>query len=195
GDLAEETVYLPADDVLYAGDPPDGPPDGSTGGSTEGRRVTPPGRAPGAYLPDGTPDPGGQAPRPRDAAQALSWISSGAGVTILPMSLARLHHRKDVTHRVLADGPTAPVGLVWLTAAKTDLTEEMIGIVRGRTVNSSRGVARPAEPASGHAAARPGSGRAGSRRQPPSRSPQGRSDQRQANQRQANRGRGNRGRG
>jgi hypothetical protein len=58
------------------------------------------------------------------------------------MSLARLHHRKDVVHRPFDGGPTAPVGLVWPIDRTTDLVEEMIGIVRGRTVNSSRGRGR-----------------------------------------------------
>jgi hypothetical protein len=114
-------VHLPADDVLYAA----------------GAAV--PGLRPVAYREDGSVDPAGVAERPTTTAEAVAWVAAGAGVTIVPMSLARLHHRKDVTHRVLDGGPTAPVGLVWVSERTTDLVDEMIGIVRGRTVNSSRG--------------------------------------------------------
>jgi hypothetical protein len=69
------------------------------------------------------------------------------GVAVLPMSLARLHRRKDVSYRPLVDGPTAPVGLVWPIDRTTELVEELIGIVRGRTVNSSRGRGGPARQA------------------------------------------------
>lgn len=122
-DVADDVVWLPADDVLYPG----------------GEAV--PGRAPEPYD-DGTgalvePE------RPASAADAVALVATGAGVTVLPMSLARLHHRKDVTYRVLDGGPGAPVGLAWLVEGLPqdvrELVEEMIGIVRGRTVNSSRG--------------------------------------------------------
>ncbi|MFP3715219.1 LysR family transcriptional regulator substrate-binding protein, partial [Puerhibacterium sp. TATVAM-FAB25] len=120
-DLADDVLWLAHDDVLYAAD--------------EAR----PGRAPVAYGPDGEVDPGAEPERPATAEEAIAWVAAGAGVTVVPMSLARLHHRKDVTHRVLEGGPTAPVGLVWVTDRTTDLVEEMVGIVRGRTANSSRG--------------------------------------------------------
>ncbi|GAB2468048.1 LysR substrate-binding domain-containing protein [Promicromonospora xylanilytica] len=140
-DIAEDPVWVPADDVLFAG-----------------RQV--PGVVPA--------DPSGQ---PLDAvpttADAVATVAANVGVAVLPMSLARLHRRKDVTYRLLADGPTAPVGLVWPTDRTTDLVEELIGIVRGRTVNSSRGrggpTARPAaegDPASG-ASGKAASGKVG----------------------------------
>ncbi len=120
-DIADDVVHLPADDVLYA----------------DGMPV--PGQRPAAYREDGSVDPAGVAERPPTTAEAIAWVAAGAGVTIVPMSLARLHHRKDVTHRVLDGGPTAPVGLVWVSERTTDLVDELVGIVRGRTVNSSRG--------------------------------------------------------
>ena len=60
---------------------------------------------------------------------------------IVPMSLARLHHRKDAEYRPLVDGPTSTVALAWPTAAdgaNGPLVDAFIGIVRGRTTNSSR---------------------------------------------------------
>jgi hypothetical protein len=61
----------------------------------------------------------------------------------VPQSLASLHHRRDLAHRPVTDAPTSSVGLVWRRDAHTDLVEQMIGIVRGRTVNSTRGTTPP----------------------------------------------------
>jgi DNA-binding transcriptional LysR family regulator len=77
--------------------------------------------------------------RPGSTADAIELVASGAGVLLLPQSLARLHHRKDLTYRTVTDAPQSQIGLAWLEAETTDLMEELIGIVRGRTPNSSRG--------------------------------------------------------
>jgi DNA-binding transcriptional LysR family regulator len=77
--------------------------------------------------------------RPESTADAIELVASGAGVLLLPQSLARLHHRKDLTYRTVTDAPQSQIGLAWLEAETTDLMEELIGIVRGRTANSSRG--------------------------------------------------------
>jgi DNA-binding transcriptional LysR family regulator len=77
--------------------------------------------------------------RPESTAGAIELVASGAGVLLLPQSLARLHHRKDLTYRTVTDAPQSQIGLAWLEAVTTDLMEELIGIVRGRTPNSSRG--------------------------------------------------------
>lgn len=65
-------------------------------------------------------------------------MAAGVGVVIVPMSLARLHHRKDITSRLLTDGPVSPVALAWPEGETPPLVEAFIGIVRGRTANSSR---------------------------------------------------------
>ncbi len=134
-DLAEDVLWVPADDVLFTGDRPR------------------PGRSPEAYD-DGTGTL--VIPAPATTAEAIAWAATGSGVVVVPMSLARLHRRKDVVHRVLDDGPEAPVGLVWLrdglTAETGELVEEMVGIVRGRTANSSRGRAGESARASTKAA-------------------------------------------
>ena len=134
-DLAEDPVWVPADDVLFAAHPVPG--------------VTP-------ADPEGNPlDP------VPTTADAVATVAANVGVAVLPMSLARLHRRKDVTYRPLVDGPTAPVGLVWPTDRTTDLVDELIGIVRGRTINSSRGRGGPsvrtaqAGPSGGEAAGKP----------------------------------------
>lgn len=72
------------------------------------------------------------------AAEAIATAASGVGVVVVPMSIARLHHRKDVDHRPLADGPTSTVALAWPRARTTPDVETFVGIVRGRTANSSR---------------------------------------------------------
>lgn len=77
--------------------------------------------------------------RPATTADAIALVAAGVGVLVTPMSLARLHHRKDLTYRPLADGAPSPVGLAWVTERTTDLVEEFIGVVRGRTPNSTRG--------------------------------------------------------
>lgn len=75
---------------------------------------------------------------PLSATDAIATAASGTGVVVLPMSLARLHHRKDADYRVLADGPTSTVALAWLRERTTPDVETFVGIVRGRTANSSR---------------------------------------------------------
>lgn len=69
---------------------------------------------------------------------AVATVATGVGVVIVPMSLARLHHRKDADYRPLADGPTSTVALAWRREHTTPDVETFVGIVRGRTANSSR---------------------------------------------------------
>lgn len=76
---------------------------------------------------------------PVDTAEAIATVAAGVGVVVVPMSLARLHHRKDVEHRPLRDGPVSTVALAWIADRTTNSVETFVGIVRGRTANSSRG--------------------------------------------------------
>ncbi len=60
----------------------------------------------------------------------------------MPQSLARLHHRKDLKYVPLAGAPQSRVALAFpIRDENPELVEHMIGIVRGRTVNSTRGPA------------------------------------------------------
>ncbi|MFE5805556.1 LysR family transcriptional regulator substrate-binding protein [Streptomyces sp. NPDC056491] len=77
--------------------------------------------------------------RPETTADAIELVAAGVGVLVVPQSLARLHHRKDLTYRTVSDAPASRVALSWPQEETTDLVEEFIGIVRGRTVNSTRG--------------------------------------------------------
>ncbi|MEU9092441.1 LysR substrate-binding domain-containing protein [Streptomyces sp. NPDC048428] len=84
--------------------------------------------------------------RPATTEDAVELVAAGVGVLVVPQSLARLHHRKDLTYRPLSDAPESRIALSWPEDRTTDLVEDFIGIVRGRTVNSSRGrSAAPAE--------------------------------------------------
>ncbi|MFE7752313.1 LysR family substrate-binding domain-containing protein [Streptomyces sp. NPDC057428] len=82
--------------------------------------------------------------RPATTADAVELVAAGVGLLVVPQSLARLHHRKDLTYRPLVGVPESKIALSWPEEKTTDLVEEFIGIVRGRTVNSTRG--RPPTP-------------------------------------------------
>ncbi|MDQ4215667.1 LysR substrate-binding domain-containing protein [Microbacterium sp. ASV81] len=71
-------------------------------------------------------------------ADAIATAAAGVGIVVAPMSLARLHHRKDVEYRILRGAPLSPVLLAWPADATTPDVEAFVGIVRGRTANSSR---------------------------------------------------------
>jgi len=75
---------------------------------------------------------------PTDERTAVETVAAGTGIALMPMSVARLHHRKDVVHRVVTDLDPTTVGLAWRTDHDTEQVQAFIGIVRGRTVNSSR---------------------------------------------------------
>ncbi|MFG2374228.1 LysR family transcriptional regulator substrate-binding protein [Streptomyces sp. NPDC048504] len=77
--------------------------------------------------------------RPATTEDAVEHVASGIGILYVPQSLARLHHRKDLTYRTVVDAPQSDVALSWPEDATTELVEDFIGIVRGRTVNSTRG--------------------------------------------------------
>lgn len=86
-----------------------------------------------------TPDAEQLAWPPMSVADAVEVVASGTGVVIVPMSVARLHHRKDVTYRVVTDLEPTQVGLAWLMDNEDPWVQRFIGIVRGRTERSSRG--------------------------------------------------------
>lgn len=83
--------------------------------------------------------------RPATTGDAVELVAAGVGLLVVPQSLARLHHRRDLTYRPVEDAPESRVALSWREDETTDLVELFIGIVRGRTVNSTRG--RPPAPA------------------------------------------------
>ena len=77
----------------------------------------------------------------------IELVAAGVGLYIVPMSIARFYHRKDLTYRPVAGLDLYPVYLVWPRAPKGEprseeleaLLQDFIGIVRGRTATSERG--------------------------------------------------------
>ncbi|CAN5677930.1 LysR family substrate-binding domain-containing protein [soil metagenome] len=82
--------------------------------------------------------------RPETTKDATELVAAGIGSLIVPQSLARLHHRKDLTYRPIIDAPTCSVALAVPAGRQPELVEEFIGIVRGRKPSSSRGRSEPA---------------------------------------------------
>ncbi len=76
--------------------------------------------------------------RPETTEAAIELVAAGLGALIVPQSLARLHHRKDLTYRPIVDAPTCPVALAVPEGPQSPQVEEFIGIVRGRKPGSSR---------------------------------------------------------
>ncbi len=69
---------------------------------------------------------------------AIDLVSLGEAVLHVPQSVARSESRRDFVYRTITDAPDTTVGLAWLVDNPHELIEEFIGIVRGRTANSSR---------------------------------------------------------
>jgi len=76
---------------------------------------------------------------------AIDLVAGGAGVLLVPQSIARSHSRRDLVHRPISDGAPTEVGLAWLSSNSSELIEDFIGVVRGRTVNSSRSREKPSQ--------------------------------------------------
>jgi DNA-binding transcriptional LysR family regulator len=75
---------------------------------------------------------------PMSEQDAIETVAAGTGVVILPMSVARLHQRKDVVTRVVADLDPTTIGLVWKIERDDEVTQAFVGVTKGRTARSSR---------------------------------------------------------
>lgn len=73
-----------------------------------------------------------------DGGPTVQLVAANVGVAVLPQSVARALSRRDVVARPLRDVPDTGVALVWPRTSDHPLCDVFIGIVRGRTVNSSR---------------------------------------------------------
>jgi DNA-binding transcriptional LysR family regulator len=91
---------------------------------------------------------------------AIALVAAGVGAVLVPHSVARLHSRKDVVAKQVTDAPETVISIAWLADAEvlpslelpdralpdralpdeplTALIDEFVGIVRGRSANSSR---------------------------------------------------------
>ena len=62
----------------------------------------------------------------------------GGAVLVVPMSVARGASRRDLVYRPIVDAERSPVALAWRIDDDNPWIQEFIGVVRGRTPNSSR---------------------------------------------------------
>lgn len=79
-------------------------------------------------------------------AGTVELVAANLGVAVMPQSVARALSRRDVVARIVTDAPETRVALAWLDGNPDPLIQEFIGIVRGRTANSSRGEQAPPPP-------------------------------------------------
>ena len=70
---------------------------------------------------------------------AIEVVASGQGIVLLPKSIGRLHHRRDVVIREVVDLEPTTVALAWRRNRDDETTQTFVGVVRGRSANSSRG--------------------------------------------------------
>ena len=77
-------------------------------------------------------------PVPADIDATLDLVEANVGVAVLPQSLFRAASRKDLVGRPLVGAPGTQIVLAWRDEDASETTEEFIGVVRGRTANSSR---------------------------------------------------------
>lgn len=73
-----------------------------------------------------------------DEREAIEAVAAGTGIVLVPMSVARLHHRRDVVHRVVSDLEPTTVALVWRRERDDDDVQAFVGVTKGRTANTSR---------------------------------------------------------
>ncbi|MEV5648868.1 LysR substrate-binding domain-containing protein [Nocardia sp. NPDC052254] len=73
-----------------------------------------------------------------DVAATVELVAAVGGAAVVPHSLARLHHRRDLIYRPLTDVDPTQIALAWPIDHPGEFVEEFIGIVRGRSAGSSR---------------------------------------------------------
>ena len=101
------------------------------------------GAGPGHSGPAGQAEPDGSTAAEPDWAGLIALVAANVGIAVMPQPVARALSRRDVAATPITGTPETRVGLVWVTARQIPETEEFIGIVRGRTANSSRGAGEP----------------------------------------------------
>ena len=60
-------------------------------------------------------------------------VAEGAGIALLPASVAKALRRKDVVALRVEDAPQSRIGLTWPREGQHPLVDDFVGIVRGRT--------------------------------------------------------------
>ncbi|MEO7373838.1 MAG: LysR family substrate-binding domain-containing protein [Terrimesophilobacter sp.] len=107
---------------------------------------------------------------------AVELVAAGAGVLLVPQSIARLNNRKDVVAVTVTDAPQTTIAVIWLagqadpeqghTEQRSAAIDDFIGIVRGRSAKSSRGTPTPPTPRAKQSTAKPKPGTPAKRRPP-----------------------------
>ena len=82
----------------------------------------------------------------------IDRVVAEVAVLRVPLSVARSNNRRDLVHRPVVDAPTTTVALAWPRDVDSDVIQEFIGVVRGRSVNSSRSARERADRVDGGAA-------------------------------------------
>ena len=101
--------------------------------------------------------------------ESIELAAYSAAVLRVPMSIARTGSRRDMLYLPVVDAEPTTIGLAWLTDNPNPLIEEF-GVVRGRTVNSTRttqargGVETPQRPRKNPAPGGPASKTRGAKR-------------------------------
>ncbi|MFI6168270.1 LysR family transcriptional regulator [Nocardia sp. NPDC051052] len=75
----------------------------------------------------------------------IELVAAGVGVAVVPHSIARLHARRDLVYRTVTDVADTEIALAWPTDRTSDLVEDFVGVVRGRSERSSRSPAARAK--------------------------------------------------
>lgn len=87
-------------------------------------------------------DLAGETVHPGQDADTLALVAAGVGVARMPQPVARAHSRRDLVARQVMDAEHTRIGLAWRVpapgAAPDPRIDAFIGVVRGRTANSSR---------------------------------------------------------
>lgn len=81
--------------------------------------------------------------------EMLQVVATGAGVLLAPRPLLRALNARGTTHREIAPADGARPTTLWLTWPKSgddELTQELVGIVRGRREGSRRSALTAGEP-------------------------------------------------
>lgn len=86
----------------------------------------------------------------QDVSTAVELVAANVGITRMPLPLARSFSRRDVVVIPLAVEPETRMGVCWLPErGEEEMLEAFVGIVRGRTANTSRNESRPPAAADG----------------------------------------------
>lgn len=70
--------------------------------------------------------------------ESIELASYSAAVLRVPMSIARSGSRRDMVYLPVVDAPPTTVALAWRADNELEWIDEFIGVVRGRSADSSR---------------------------------------------------------